>query len=167
MWCFITLFFSKSLQTYFHVCLVSICLFFLYSIFVGLPCLMMSVPGGHSCFLSFFFTVTGLGVGIVFSVLLFKRKCYLLKQFFVDQLLLNRRRTDVFLLPGRTWPVSFGSGLGLGMGYSNCQHDFRSPYLIHGRMVKVSTQSKMRSLEAIMTRKCVILNNFCFALQDQ
>uniref|UniRef100_A0A672JC10 MICOS complex subunit MIC10 n=1 Tax=Salarias fasciatus TaxID=181472 RepID=A0A672JC10_SALFA len=53
--------------------------------------------------------VTGLGVGIVFSVLFFKR---------------------------RTWPVSFGSGLGLGMGYTNCQHDFRSPYLIHGRMVK-------------------------------
>uniref|UniRef100_UPI0037E7970D MICOS complex subunit Mic10-like n=1 Tax=Semicossyphus pulcher TaxID=241346 RepID=UPI0037E7970D len=54
-------------------------------------------------------TVTGLGVGVVFSVLLFKR---------------------------RTWPVSFGSGLGLGMGYANCQHDFRSPYLIHGRMAK-------------------------------
>ncbi|KAF0034929.1 hypothetical protein F2P81_012687 [Scophthalmus maximus] len=54
-------------------------------------------------------TVTGLGVGVVFSVLLFKR---------------------------RTWPVSLGSGLGLGMGYSNCQHDFRSPYLIHGRVVK-------------------------------
>ncbi|XP_061544399.1 MICOS complex subunit Mic10-like isoform X2 [Phycodurus eques] len=54
-------------------------------------------------------TVTGLGVGIVFSVLLFKR---------------------------RTWPVSFGAGLGLGMGYSNCQNDIRSPYLIHGRVVK-------------------------------
>ncbi|XP_061642262.1 MICOS complex subunit MIC10-like [Phyllopteryx taeniolatus] len=54
-------------------------------------------------------TVTGLGVGIVLSVLLFKR---------------------------RTWPVSFGAGLGLGMGYSNCQNDIRSPYLIHGRVVK-------------------------------
>uniref|UniRef100_A0A3Q1CBM0 MICOS complex subunit MIC10 n=1 Tax=Amphiprion ocellaris TaxID=80972 RepID=A0A3Q1CBM0_AMPOC len=53
--------------------------------------------------------VTGLGVGIVFSVLLFKR---------------------------RTWPVAFGSGLGVGMGYTNCQNDFRLPYLIHGRMVK-------------------------------
>ncbi|XP_013861804.1 MICOS complex subunit Mic10 isoform X2 [Austrofundulus limnaeus] len=54
-------------------------------------------------------TVTGLSVGIVFSILLFKR---------------------------RMWPLSFGSGLGLGMGYTNCQHDFRSPYLIHGRVLK-------------------------------
>ncbi|XP_034542542.1 MICOS complex subunit MIC10 [Notolabrus celidotus] len=52
---------------------------------------------------------TGLGVGVVFSVLLFKR---------------------------RTWPVAFGSGLGLGMGFANCQHDLRSPYLIHGHMAK-------------------------------
>ncbi|XP_057702349.1 MICOS complex subunit Mic10-like [Corythoichthys intestinalis] len=54
-------------------------------------------------------TVTGLGLGLVFSVILFKR---------------------------RMWPVSFGAGLGLGMGYSNCQNDFRSPYLIHGRVLK-------------------------------
>ncbi|KAG7493053.1 MICOS complex subunit Mic10-like [Solea senegalensis] len=54
-------------------------------------------------------TVTGLGVGVVLSILFFKR---------------------------RTWPVSMGSGLGLGMGYSNCQRDFKSPYLIHGRVVK-------------------------------
>ncbi|XP_054641376.1 MICOS complex subunit Mic10-like [Dunckerocampus dactyliophorus] len=54
-------------------------------------------------------TVTGLGVGIVFSVLFFKR---------------------------RTWPVSFGSGLGLGMACANCQNDFKSPYLIPGRLVK-------------------------------
>lgn len=90
-------------------------------------------------FFSFLFAVTGLGVGVVFSVLFFKRKCCF-------------RRLNAGLLwirpgfkmcpppphpPGRTWPVSFGSGLGLGMGYANCQHDFRSPYLIHGRMVKV------------------------------
>uniref|UniRef100_A0A3B4FNK5 MICOS complex subunit MIC10 n=2 Tax=Haplochromini TaxID=319058 RepID=A0A3B4FNK5_9CICH len=67
-------------------------------------------------------TVTGLGVGIVFSLIVFKR---------------------------RAWPLSFGSGLGLGMGYSNCQHDFRSPYLIHGRMVKVSAQCNFHCLSEV------------------
>ncbi|KAI4873809.1 hypothetical protein NFI96_008251 [Prochilodus magdalenae] len=26
--------------------------------------------------------------------------------------------------------------MGLGMAFSNCQHDFKSPYLLHGHMVK-------------------------------
>ncbi|XP_030078440.1 MICOS complex subunit MIC10 [Microcaecilia unicolor] len=51
----------------------------------------------------------GFGLGIVFSVLFFKRK---------------------------TWPVTFGSGLGIGMALSNCQNDLREHYLLPGKFVK-------------------------------
>jgi len=52
-------------------------------------------------------TASGVGLGIVFSVALFKR---------------------------RPWPVAFGAGTGFGMAYSNCQNDFRSPHLFHGQI---------------------------------
>ncbi|XP_016097905.1 MICOS complex subunit Mic10-like [Sinocyclocheilus grahami] len=52
---------------------------------------------------------TGLGLGIVFSVVFFKR---------------------------RTWPIVFGTGLGLGMAYSNCQNDLRSHYVLHSKVAK-------------------------------
>uniref|UniRef100_A0A3B5KQL9 MICOS complex subunit MIC10 n=1 Tax=Xiphophorus couchianus TaxID=32473 RepID=A0A3B5KQL9_9TELE len=53
---------------------------------------------------------TGLGLGIVFSVLFFKR---------------------------RTWPITLFSGAGLGMAYANCQHDLRSHYLLHTKVQSV------------------------------
>ncbi|XP_028849359.1 MICOS complex subunit MIC10 [Denticeps clupeoides] len=51
----------------------------------------------------------GLGLGIVFSVVFFKR---------------------------RTWPIAFATGAGLGMSYSNCQNDLRSPYILHRSVPK-------------------------------
>ncbi|ESO90436.1 hypothetical protein LOTGIDRAFT_217865 [Lottia gigantea] len=56
-------------------------------------------------------SVSGLGLGIVFSVIFFKR---------------------------RIWPVAFGTGIGFGMAYANCQHDFQSPFFIHGKNVPVT-----------------------------
>ncbi|CAF1143755.1 unnamed protein product [Adineta steineri] len=47
-------------------------------------------------------TASGLALGIVFSAILFKR---------------------------RPWPVFLGTGIGIGMGYSNCQNDLRSPHV--------------------------------------
>ena len=64
---------------------------------------------------------SGVGLGIVFSVVLFRR---------------------------RPWPVIFGSGIGLGMAYANCQHDMQTPFLpVPGSTVKV-TDSKL--VEAIL-----------------
>jgi len=57
----------------------------------------------------------GLAIGIIGSVLLFKR---------------------------RSWPIWLGTGIGLGMGCSNCQHDLREPYTLHGKKVKASEVAK-------------------------
>ncbi|KAJ8412196.1 hypothetical protein AAFF_G00144630 [Aldrovandia affinis] len=63
--------------------------------------------------------VAGLGIGVMLSAAFFKR---------------------------RTWPVAFGSGVGLGMAYANCQHDFRSSFLLHGHMVKEQYSSTSKEL---------------------
>uniref|UniRef100_A0A3B3C887 MICOS complex subunit MIC10 n=1 Tax=Oryzias melastigma TaxID=30732 RepID=A0A3B3C887_ORYME len=44
---------------------------------------------------------------------------------------LDRCLADGVIKLGHTWPISLGSGAGLGMAYSNCQNDLRSHYLLH------------------------------------
>uniref|UniRef100_A0A0N4ZLA6 MICOS complex subunit MIC10 n=1 Tax=Parastrongyloides trichosuri TaxID=131310 RepID=A0A0N4ZLA6_PARTI len=36
----------------------------------------------------------------------------------------------------RTFPVWLGAGWGLGSGFTNCNHEINSPYLLHGKKVK-------------------------------
>ncbi|XP_018009918.1 MICOS complex subunit Mic10 [Hyalella azteca] len=62
----------------------------------------------------------GLGVGVLFSVLFFKR---------------------------RSWPIVFGLGSGFGMGYANCQHLFDQPYLVRPERITVTAKSVTESVE--------------------
>jgi len=69
-------------------------------------------------------------LGIVFSAVLFKRK-------YLSNIGIDICINLFFLKLGRPWPVFFGTGIGLGMGYSNCQNDFRSPY-VHPRLISLT-----------------------------
>lgn len=46
---------------------------------------------------------------------------------------------------GRPWPIAFGGGVGLGMGYANCQHEFNDPYNLRARLTKVSCRNFFRT----------------------
>merc|ERR1712189_59038 len=60
-------------------------------------------------------TVTGAALGVVFSAILFKRK---------------------------SWPVVFGTGIGVGAGIQNCQNDLKTPFaILPGKIVKVNKDS--------------------------
>ncbi|CAL8072409.1 unnamed protein product [Calicophoron daubneyi] len=64
---------------------------------------------------TFIKTASGAVLGVIFSVVLAKR---------------------------RPWPVILGTGLGLGMGISNCNNDFKQPLpLVSHRIIKHSQQS--------------------------
>uniref|UniRef100_A0A8C6UW16 MICOS complex subunit MIC10 n=1 Tax=Neogobius melanostomus TaxID=47308 RepID=A0A8C6UW16_9GOBI len=42
----------------------------------------------------------------------------------------DRCVADAAVKLGHTWPISLGSGVGLGMAYANCQNDLRSHYVV-------------------------------------
>ena len=46
---------------------------------------------------------------------------------------------SVTLFKSRSFPIWLGTGVGIGMGVSNCRHELQNPYLVHGRKVKVDT----------------------------
>ncbi|PIK58209.1 putative MICOS complex subunit Mic10, partial [Apostichopus japonicus] len=49
-----------------------------------------------------------------------------------------RCRSHIFCLSlqERPWPIAFGGGVGLGMGYANCQHEFNDPYNLRARIAR-------------------------------
>ncbi|KAK5975242.1 MICOS complex subunit MIC10, partial [Trichostrongylus colubriformis] len=50
---------------------------------------------------------------------------------------------SVAFFRSRSWPIWFGSGIGIGTGWSNCRHDLAQPYLLHGRKVPVGTDTEV------------------------
>ncbi|TPP64822.1 MICOS complex subunit MIC10 [Fasciola gigantica] len=66
-------------------------------------------------------TGSGAFIGIIFSVLLAKR---------------------------RPWPVVFGTGLGLGMSISNCNNDFKQPLPLVTHRIKVCHFDQRRKVKA-------------------
>ncbi|XP_074655281.1 MICOS complex subunit Mic10-like [Tubulanus polymorphus] len=61
--------------------------------------------------------VSGIGIGIVSSAVLFKR---------------------------RPWPLAFGAAVGLGMGYSNCQNELKKQYCKNKKSDKCNSKSKCK-----------------------
>uniref|UniRef100_A0A915CPP7 MICOS complex subunit MIC10 n=1 Tax=Ditylenchus dipsaci TaxID=166011 RepID=A0A915CPP7_9BILA len=44
------------------------------------------------------------------------------------------------IFKGRTFPIWLGTGIGIGMGWSNFNHDLNEPYRLHGKKVKVGSE---------------------------
>eukprot|EP00056_Hartaetosiga_gracilis_P022952 m.34158 g.34158 ORF g.34158 m.34158 type:complete len:94 (+) comp9909_c1_seq1:1205-1486(+) len=61
------------------------------------------------------YTGAGFGFGVLFSLVMFRRKA---------------------------WPLAMGTGFGAGMAYSSCQFDFLHPDLIHGKIIAKSSVSQ-------------------------
>ncbi|TSR39565.1 MICOS complex subunit MIC10 [Bagarius yarrelli] len=66
----------------------------------------------------------------------------------------DRCLADCAVKVGRTMPIAFGTGAGLGMAYSNCQNDLRSPYLLHSNVRKVSISLKACNEKSLALCTC-------------
>ena len=50
------------------------------------------------------------------------------------------------VIAGKVWPVAFGAGLGLGIGYANCQNDIQSPYLLRSKKIVVCIRTSAKGV---------------------
>ncbi|WKX95700.1 hypothetical protein Q1695_012282 [Nippostrongylus brasiliensis] len=60
---------------------------------------------------------------------------------------------SVAFFKSRSWPIWFGSGIGIGTGWSNCRHDLAQPYLLHGKKVAVGQDTQEKPTYAIVQEK--------------
>ncbi|KJH46057.1 hypothetical protein DICVIV_07867 [Dictyocaulus viviparus] len=60
---------------------------------------------------------------------------------------------SVAFFKSRSWPIWFGSGVGLGMGWSNCRHDLAQPYILHGKKIPVDQDAEGKTTYAILPEK--------------
>jgi hypothetical protein len=62
----------------------------------------------------------------------------------------------IWTLKGRGWPMVLGSGIGLGMAYSNCQNEFKKPFVPDGDIIKI-TDPKL--IDDLKEKVAPIFNN--------
>ena len=89
----------------------------------------------------------GFSVGVVASVILFRRALYTSCAMFI--ILTDSTSLVIFLLQlfqlsswtGRTWPIALSTGFGLGSAYADCDRSF-NPARVSGTRVVVVPQSQ-------------------------
>ena len=87
-------------------------------------------------------TAVGSAVGVVLSFVFAKRTCSTMAN---DDVLPSRigfnaaRERGLWTrAPGRTWPISLSTGIGIGYAAAECQFDFAHPELFHGRRIRAT-----------------------------
>ncbi|CDW54219.1 DUF543 domain containing protein [Trichuris trichiura] len=89
----------------------------------------------------------GLSIGLLTTVLMAKCMSLFVLLFFplnvyFSWLLFHTMSvflSKVMFNSGRTWPMWLGTGVGLGIAYSDCDYDYRKGTIIRGKLIKVIT----------------------------